>query len=226
MSKQIRMDHISADTLKFLKELKKNNNRDWFQKHKKRYELAQAGLIDFVDQLTPALAKFDKNLIGIEPKKTVFRIYRDVRFSKNKQPYKLNMGAHIQGGTKMEPKAGYYIHLEPGNCFLAGGAYNPPAAWLKAIRSEIDYNAEDLKKVLRAKSFKTYFGQLQGDKLKTSPRDYTADHPEIEFLRMKSFLAVHDLTDSLVTGKGFLSHCKKVFKALYPLDAYLNMALD
>ncbi|NNC84201.1 MAG: DUF2461 domain-containing protein [Flavobacteriales bacterium] len=220
------MDHLAPDTLKFLRQLKKNNDREWFEKNKDRYKAAQADLIAFVDALIPELAKFDSGIKGIEAKKTVFRIYRDVRFSKDKSPYKLNMGAHVQGGTKMQPKAGYYIHIQPDNCFLAGGAYHPPAAWLKAIRSEIHYNAGDMKKVLRSASFKKYFGEIEGEKLKTSPRDYPADHPEIELLKMKSFLAVHELDDTQVTNKGFKAHCIKVFKALYPFDAYLNMALD
>lgn len=220
------MPGIAPDTLKFLKELKKNNNRDWFAENKSRYQNAQENLIQFVDALIPELMKFDDSLAGIEAKKTVFRIYRDVRFSKNKDPYKTNLGAHIQSGSKMSPRAGYYLHIEPGGCFLAGGAYLPPGPWLKSIRKEIHYNADELKKILASKSFKTHFGEIQGEKLKTSPRDYDADHPEIELLRMKSFLAVHDLKDKELTSSDFLSHCKKVFKALHPLDAYLNMALD
>lgn len=220
------MDHISPSTLKFLKELKRNNDRDWFEKNKPRYKDAQADLVDFVDQLIPHLSEFDKSIGGIDAKKTVFRIYRDVRFSKNKEPYKTNMGAHIQAGSKMQPRAGYYIHIEPGSCFLAGGAYMPPGPWLKAIRSEIHYNAEDLKKAISGKEFKKYFGELQGEKLKTSPRDYPADHPEIELLRMKSFLAVHELKDNELSSKGFLKHSTSVFKALYPLDTFLNMSLD
>lgn len=220
------MPHIATDTLKFLKELKKNNDREWFEANKPRYKAAQEDLIGFVDALMPQLVKLDKSLIGVEPKKTVFRIYRDVRFSKNKDPYKTNMGAHIQGGSKMQPRAGFYLHIEPGACMFAGGAYHPPAPWLKAIRQEIHYNADELKKVLRSANFKKHFGSLQGEQLKSSPRDYDKDHPEIELLRHKSFFASKSLSDKEITSKDFGKQFISLSKAIYPLDAYLNMAMD
>lgn len=220
------MDHISMDTLVFLKELKANNERDWFDANKKRYKQAQDGLIAFVDSLLPALSKLDKTIKGVEAKKAVFRIYRDVRFSHDKSPYKTNMGAHVHAGAKNDSQAGFYVHIEPGNCFLAGGAYSPPGPWIKAIRKEIYHNAAPLKKILASASFKNYFGEMEGESLKTSPRDYDADHPEIELLRRKSFLAVHKVKDSQVTKRGYTKHCTNVFKVLSPFNAYLNMALD
>jgi uncharacterized protein (TIGR02453 family) len=220
------MDHISKDTLAFLKELKANNERDWFEANKMRYKLAHDGLIAFVDGLLPTLSKLDKTIQSVEAKKTVFRIYRDVRFSPDKSPYKTNMGAHVHAGGKNESRAGFYIHIEPGNCFLAGGAYAPPGPWMKAIRKEIHHNAAPLKKILASASFKKYFGEMEGESLKTSPRDYDVDHPEIELLRRKSFLAVHKVKDSQLTKNDYAKHCKEVFKALAPFDAYLNMAMD
>lgn len=220
------MDHIAKDTLLFLKELKSNNEREWFEANKKRYKTAQDGLISFVDELLPAMIKVDKSLNAVDPKKCVFRIYRDVRFSHDKSPYKLNMGAHIHAGGKNDSRAGFYIHIEPGNCFLAGGAYNPPGPWIKAIRQEIHHNAGPLKKILASSSFKKYFGEMEGESLKTSPRDYDANHPEIALLRRKSFLAVHAVKDVQVSKAGYADHCKEVFTALAPFDAYLNMALD
>lgn len=220
------MPHLDPDILKFLGQLKKNNSRDWFEDNKPRYKAAQENLIDFVDKSLNELIKFDKSLIGVEPKKCVFRIYRDVRFSKNKDPYKTNLGAHIAGGSKMQPRAGYYLHIEPGACMIAGGAYLPPAPWLKAIRQEIHHNADELKKILKSASYKKHFGSMEGEQLKTAPRDYPKDHPEIELLRYKSFLSTHLLKDKQVSKKDFGGHFLKVAKALYPFDAYLNMAMD
>jgi uncharacterized protein (TIGR02453 family) len=138
------------------------------------------------------------------------------------------MGAHlIAGGRKSEhSRAGYYIHLEPGKTILAGGAYLPPGPWVKNIRQEINYHAADLKKILGSKSFKEYFGEMQGEKLKTAPRDFPKDHPEIELLKHKSFLAVNNVEDKMATSNDFLEHCSKVFKALYPFDEFLNRASD
>lgn len=221
------MKTITKPTLQFLNELKKNNNRDWFNENKPRYEEAKIDFEQFIDELIQSIAKFDPSITHQTAKNCVFRIYRDVRFSKDKSPYKTNFGAHITPAKKkseLHSVAGYYIHLEPGQSMLAGGAYLPKGDWLKAIRAEIDENAGELKKILSSKSFKKYFGEMEGDKLKTSPRDYPADHLEIELLRYKSFLATHQLNDEQLLADDLLNHCTDVFKALYPFDLYLNKA--
>lgn len=219
---------ISKATFKFLKDLQANNNRDWFKANKDRYDAARAEFEVFITKLHSEIVKFDDSIGLIEPKKTIFRIYRDVRFSKNKDPYKTNFGAHIHPGDKqaLHSVAGYYIHIEPGGkSMLAGGAYLPQGPWLKAIRQEIDYNGKEFKKILNAKSFKNYFN-LEGEKLKRPPKGYDADHPDIELLKLKSFIAVNHPTDKLVESADFLKHCKKAFKVLYPFDQFLNPALD
>lgn len=221
------MKTITQSTLQFLKELKQNNDRDWFSENKPRYEKAKMEFEQFIDELIPAIAVFDPGIAHQTAKKCVFRIYRDVRFSKDKSPYKTNFGAHITAAAKkseIHSQAGYYFHLEPGQSILAGGAYLPKGDWLRAIRAEIDENAKALKKILNSKSFKKYFEEIEGEKLKTSPRDYPADHPEIELLRYKSFLAVHQLNDEQLLADDLLNHCTDVFKALYPFDLYLNKA--
>ena len=218
---------ISPSTIKFLKDLGKNNDRDWFQANKPRYEQARDEFVGFVGDLVSRIAKYDPEISKVDPKKAVFRIYRDTRFSKDKRPYKTNIGAHLVAyASKPHDRAGYYIHIEPDNCFLAGGAYMPPGPWMKAIRQEIAYNADDFRKVLNSKSFKQYFGEMEGEQLKTAPRDYPKDHAEIELLKYKSFLAVHKLKDSDVTKADFGKHCATVFKALKPFDDFLNRALD
>lgn len=219
------MSQISPSTLQFLKDLKENNNRDWFTENKGRYEEARSNFMEFVDSLIRDISAFDPSIAHQTAKNSVFRIYRDVRFSEDKSPYKTNFGAHFTAAHKrseMHSRAGYYIHLEPGQSMLAGGAYMPQGEWLKAIRQEIDYNAEDLKKIISSKTFKEYFGEMEGERLKKAPRDYPQDHPEIELLKHKSFLAVNRCPDELILSDNFSDHCVRVFKALYPFDQFLN----
>ena len=219
---------LSQNTLKFLRDLKKNNNRDWFARNKPRYEDAKKEFDVFIGGLIKEIAKFDKAVGNLEAKDCVFRIYRDVRFSKDKSPYKSHFGAHIvPGGKKMEmSRAGYYIHIAPNECFLAGGAYMPPSEWIHAIRKEIHYNSKQLKKVLNGKDFKKYFGNMEGEKLSRPPQGYEKDHPDIEILKHKSLLASHEMKEKQVTEKKFLTHCAKVFKALQPFDKFLNQSMD
>lgn len=220
------MNTISTEIFDFLSDIKKNNNREWFASNKSRYEKSRQEFILFVEKLIQELTKFDQEVKNIDPKKAVFRIYKDTRFSKDKTPYKTNFGAHIVAhGSKPHDRAGYYIHLEPGNTFLAGGAYLPPGPWIKAIREELDYDAESFRKILNNKEFKKYFGKIEGEQLKTAPKGYPKDHPEIDLLRYKSFLAVHKLSDKDVHQQDFLKHCVTVFKAIQPFDQFLNRVL-
>lgn len=220
---------ISQQTFQFLKDLNKNNNRDWFTANKPRYEKAKAEFEEFINALISQIAKFDKSIAGLNAKDCVFRIYRDVRFSKDKSPYKTHFGAHITAGgkkTEIHSRAGYYIHIEPNASMLAGGAYMPPSEWMNAIRKEIHYNAKELKKVINGNDFKKYFGKIDGEKLSRPPKGYDPNHPEIELLKYKSMLAVHNLKEKQMLDKNFLSHSIKVFKALYPFDKFLNQAMD
>lgn len=221
------MTAISQKTLKFLEDLKQNNDRDWFLVNKARFEEAKKEFEQFIDNLILEIAKFDSSISHHTAKDCIFRIYRDVRFSKDKSPYKTHLGAHITPAAKksdIHSKAGYYIHIEPSGSMLAGGAYLPPGPWVKAIRQEIAYNADELKKILTGASFKKYFGEIEGGKLKKAPKGYAPDHPEIELLRFKSYLATHRCSDKDVTASDFLNHSAKVFKALYPFDQFLNRA--
>ena len=223
------MASISKGTLQFLKDLKKNNDRDWFKTNKPRYEQAKEEFEIFIDALIKEISKFDKSVSHHKAKDCVFRIYRDVRFSKDKSPYKTHFGAHITSASKkseIHSRAGYYIHLGTGESMLAGGAYLPESEWLKAIRQEIHYNSKEFKKILNSAGFKKFFGTMEGEKLKTTPKDYSADHPEIELLKHKSFLATHMLKDNDVLAGNFLKHAATVFKALYPFDQFLNRAMD
>lgn len=221
------MPQINKSTLTFLKNLKKNNNRDWFNENKSKYEEARTNFEELISELVNQIAKFDPPVGNVNPRKAIFRIYRDTRFSKDKTPYKINLGAHLSPhAAQLHDRAGYYIHIEPGKSFLAGGAYLPPSDWLNAIRYEINRNSKEFKKIINGKTFRTYFGELEGEKLKTAPKDYPIDHPEIELLKFKSFLAVHKLTDKEVLSPKFINHTVKLFKALNPFDNFLNAAAE
>ena len=217
---------ITKDTLDFLKKLSKNNNKDWFTANKDKYEKAKEEFQIFIAALVGEIITFDPSIIGIIPSKTIFRIYRDVRFSTNKDPYKINFGAHIHPGDKqnVHAVAGYYLHIEPGKSFLAGGAYMPPSPWAKGIRAQIDEHGKEFHKIVTSKEFTKYFS-LDGEMLQRPPQGYAADHPYIEYLKHKSFLAMHQVSDEQLTDSNFLSFASKAFKALYPFDEFLNRSL-
>jgi uncharacterized protein (TIGR02453 family) len=218
---------ITHKTFKFLKELKANNNRNWFNANKPRFEEVKNEFESFIAGLIPRIAGFDPLIAQLDPKKCIFRIYRDTRFSKEKTPYKTNLGAHLVAHAKKpHDRAGYYLHVEPGNVFLAGGAYMPPAPWLKAIRQSIDREGKAFEKILNRAGFKKYFGEMEGEKLKTRPNDYSEDHTHIELLRYKSLVAVHRVRDNDAMSENFVEHCVRVFKALKPFDDFLNKALE
>lgn len=218
------MKQINQSTLDFLRKLRKNNNREWFQKNRRLYDDAKADFETFIQAAINGVTRFDPILKGLEATSCIFRINRDIRFSNDKSPYKAHMGAFItQGGKKNGDKfAGYYIHIEPGASMIAGGAYVPPAPWLSALREKIDREPGKLIKIIQNKEFIKYFGQLQGDKLKKTPRGFPSDHPQAELLKHKSFLVVNSPTDEEVTGPGYFEHVINVARAMKPLNDYLN----
>lgn len=212
--------------LKFLKELAKNNNREWFEKNKPTYLEAKVEFENFLEAFHKELLKFDEGLAGLNPRKLGFRIYRDVRFSKDKRPYKVNMGAGFSPGGKMMQEPGYYIHIEPGKSFVAAGLYMPDPANLAKIRQEIDYSAKDFLKILNDKKFKKYFDGLDDfDRVKTAPKSYPKDHPQIEILKNKSYISSHNFSDVEVKDKNFAKHVAEVCKAIKPLNDFLKEAI-
>ena len=216
---------ISESLLDFLKELGQNNNKEWFIENKPRYEVAKAEFEVFITQLFAEISIFDPSISHHKAKDCIFRIYRDVRFSKDKSPYKAHFGAHITSAAKksdIHTRSGYYIHIEPGASMLAGGAYMPQGDWLKNIRQEIDYNGQDLLNIINSKGFKDTFGHLEGDKLVRLPKGYSDDNPYIELLKMKGFLVRNLLKDTELTKVDFSSKAANVFKELKPLSDFLN----
>jgi uncharacterized protein (TIGR02453 family) len=212
--------------LKFLKTIAKNNNREWFEKNKPLYLEAKNHFEDFLESLYPELLKFDERLAGLQPRKLGFRIYRDVRFSKDKRPYKVNMGAGFSPGGKMMQEPGYYIHIEPGKSFIAGGLYMPDAPNLAKVRQEIDYNPASFLKIINNKNFKKNFNGLDDfDKVKTAPKGYPKDHPHLDLLKNKSFIVSHSLSDAEVQDKKFVKQAAALCKTIKPLNDFLTEAI-
>ena len=218
---------IDKPTLAFLKAIKKNNNKEWFDKNKEKYLFAKENVETLIDNVLKEIVSFDKRYSDLSAKKCTYRIYRDVRFSPNKTPYKNNLGASINIGGKKALNAGFYIHIEPGKSILAGGMWMPPGEQLKKIRQEIDYNGKKFHKILNDASFKKYYGTLsQSYALKTTPKGYAKDHPDIDLLRLTSFIVVHSFTDAMVMKKSFAKDLGKGIKIMKPLIDFINTSLD
>lgn len=217
---------IKAETLDFLKDLVENNNRDWFLEHKNVYEQARENVIEFAGELLRELSKTDPLVnAATDPKKCVMRIYRDVRFSKDKTPYKNNFGINFKTGAG-NAELGYYLHIQPEKSFVGGGYWMPQAEHLKAIRQEIDYNGADLNAIVSEASFIDDFSAFdQQEQLKNNPKGYEADHPYLNLLKLKSFAAVHSLSDKELTEKSAVEKAVKYLEKIHPLNNFLNQAL-
>jgi uncharacterized protein (TIGR02453 family) len=220
---------LTKESLQFLDDLKKNNNRDWFQDNKKRYEIFKKDYHQLVSDFLDVMKPLDPSLELLEVKNCTFRINRDIRFSKDKSPYKAHLGIWLSSGAKGLNRSGYYIHIEKGASFIAGGFYSPEAEDLKKVRKEIAFFHDDLEAIVADKNFKKEFGSLDVDEnnsLKNPPRGYEKDHPAIEFLKLKSFTASQKYDISEVTQKDFVSKMSKKLIALKPLNEFINRALD
>lgn len=219
---------LQPATIKFLKDLKKNNNKEWFEKNRKQYEAAKKDFTDFVQAVIDAFGKKDKTIANIVAKDCLFRINRDVRFSKDKSPYKTNMGASINKGGRMTMNtAGYYFHLEPGQCFVGGGLWQPDVEALKKIRQEIDYSFGDFKKIISNKKFASLYKDLDHSKemkLSRPPKGYEPDNKAIEYIKLKSFIAITPISDADLPGKNLVKKISDAFDPLEPLINFLNHA--
>ena len=213
------MVKISNESFKFLKDLTVNNNREWFHGQKERYQTANDNAKAFLVGVDEALNKIDQ----IEKKK-LFRIYRDVRFSKDKTPYNTSFRMSL-GREGAYRRGGYYLQIGPGVTKVGGGFYNPEAADLKRIRENIARDAAPLRKIIKAKAFKTNFGELLGEQLKTSPKGYDKDHPDIDLLRYKSMYVFRSFTDKEAKQDDFLKEISKTYKAIRPYFDYMSEIL-
>ena len=213
------------EILSFLSGLQKNNTREWMEANKSKYLSSKQQFEDIISSLIDNIAVFDPHIVGSEPKKCIFRLHRDIRFSKDKRPYKENMGGFINKEGRKGMDGGYYIHIQPGKSMLAGGIYMPPSDILKKIRQEIDYNPDGLINFMNSSSFKEYFGSFEGDRLKKAPKGYSPDHPNIELLKLKYYIIVHRLEDAELLKPDFLENATQILKAMLPLNNYLRTAL-
>ncbi|HLT74710.1 MAG TPA: DUF2461 domain-containing protein [Ohtaekwangia sp.] len=217
-----------ANAFKFLQKLSRNNNREWFEKNKDQWLQIKTSFEGFISDVYDKLCEIDPPLSGQDPKKLVFRIYRDVRFSKDKRPYKTFLSAGISPVGKGIGVPGYYIQFEPGNrSFLCTGLYAPSAEALAKVRQEIDYNGSELKKILSDRSFRKYYdGFWEGDPLKTAPKGYPKDHEYIEWLKLRHFVVMHPLSDQTVLAKNFRTQLLKTLAAGKPFRDFLMHALE
>jgi len=216
---------MSTKVLEFLKDLKENNDRDWFKDNKQYYEEARTEFKSIVENLIPALAVSNPLLANLEAKDTIFRIYRDVRFSKDKSPYKVGMGAIMAPGGRKSLLAGHYLHIEPGNSFLAGGSHCPPSDQLKNIRSEVYYNSPEFKEIINSVDFTKLFGEITGDKLKRPPVGFPKDFEDIELLKFKDYTIFHKIDDKVVQKPDFLISAVDILEKMNPFIGFLNRAL-
>jgi len=218
---------IQETIVPFLVDLSKNNNKEWFQKNKLRYQQAHNDFKDFIDHIIPILAKTDPLIQGLSAKDCVYRIYRDVRFSKDKTPYKTHFGANIAPGGRKSKKAGFYVHIDPsGESITGGGLYMPEPPMLKALRNEFLQVPEELIEILEDKKFKKYFSGLWGDKLKLAPKGFPKDFEHIELLKHKSFVAIHEISNNTLQNYNLVDYLTNVHKALYPLNRLINTILE
>lgn len=216
---------ISKSALEFLDDLRENNNRDWFIGQKKRYEAYKAEYHDLVAAFLERMKQGDPSLERLEVKNCTFRVNRDIRFTKDKSPYKTHMGVWMNTNLGNNGP-GYYVHLERGASFLAGGLYNPEADDLKKVRREIAFFHEDLEEIVQNPEFVKVFGTLdQDNSLKTAPKDFDKDHPAIHFLKLKAFTATAKLTDKEITSKDFVAKASQKLLLLKPLNQFINRAL-
>jgi uncharacterized protein (TIGR02453 family) len=219
---------ITKQTFNFLGELARNNEREWFQANKSRYDAAKAEIHAFAAALIGQISGFDTEVpADLDPKSCVMRIYRDIRFSKDKTPYKNNFGIGISQKGKSFAGPGYYVHVQPGKSFIAGGCWEPLPEQLKAIRQEIDYNGADWHDVIGAPDFVSSFGAPDEESaLKVMPRGYPSDHPDIRYLKLKNFTASRQLPDKDLIGEQGLRNVADHLENLYPFMLFLRSAIS
>ncbi len=217
---------IDPKIFEFLKELEQNNNREWFTENKAKYQQVNEAFKLFVAKLIAGISEFDDKIKGLEPKHCIFRIYRDVRFSKDKSPYKINFGAYLVKGGRRSGNSGYYLHLQNNASFIAGGVHMPPPPELNKIRKEIYYNIEEFKQIINEPKVKKYFKEISGDKLIRPPKDFPADFPDIELLKYKSYSFFENISQEQCLQADFFDFLIERFKLMKPLVKFMNRTLE
>ncbi|MCD7936598.1 MAG: DUF2461 domain-containing protein [Tannerellaceae bacterium] len=217
---------MSVQILQFLKELQVNNNRDWFHENKARYDIIRKEYLETVQELINRIALFDPEIAGLEAKDCMFRIYRDIRFSPNKLPYKNHLGAYIAVGGKNSLRSGYYFHLEPGNSVISGGLWRPEPRLLKLLRQDMYDQMEEFIEIIEDPAFKAIYPALEGEKLKRMPAGYPGDFPHSELLLYKDFCLSNVVEDSFFEKENWLDEVVDMYKKQVPFHRFLNYTVD
>lgn len=220
---------LQKSTLQFLSELRRNNNKPWFDENRSSYDQAKSDFEQFIAKVIKEMSKYDRDLTNLLAKQCIFRINRDIRFSKDKSPYKTNMGASMDRGGKKSIFAGYYFHCEPGKSFVGGGLWMPAPAETKKVRQEIDYCWKEFNDLLRNKTFKNIYGDLyEGEDVSLTrvPQGFEKDHAGEKYIRMKSWLAMKSISDKEITNATLLKETVAAYKALMPLVGFINRSLE
>ena len=217
---------LHPDTLPFLDDLSRNNSREWFDKNRDRYQAVKKQFSNFISLLIPRLKAMDPAIGLPEPKDCIFRINRDIRFSNDKSPYKTNIGAYIANGGRRAFNPGYYVHIQPGECFAAGGMWMPPAPALKAIREEIMFDPPAFRNIVESPDFKKNLGEIHGEKLKTAPQGYDKNDPDVELIRYKSYTVFKEIPDEIVRGDDYEEFLMMIFTMIKPFNDFLNRAVE
>ena len=214
--------------LRFLSELKVNNNREWFAQNKAMYDQVRTEFEQMCKELITELSTFDEDLKHVEVKECVFRIYRDTRFSNDKTPYKTHFGIYIaSAGGRKSQRAGYYLHLDPTGSFISTGVWCPDPTILKALRQSVYDNIEELNEIRSNPEFSKYFnGFFEQDKLKTVPRGFPKDFPDGELLKLKHYLVDHPLDETILHAPDFVVQVSNISKCAYPFNRFLNYTVD
>lgn len=211
---------IEKSTFSFLRNLKKNNDRGWFSENKEKYTAAQQNVLEFVDQLLAEMSKFDETFAKLDPRKTLFRIYRDTRFSKDKSPYKTNFGASINGIGKKDGGAGYYLHVSPGECFTAAGVYRCDPKKLKELRREISVNADEFKSIIQDRDFRNF--EFNNEKISRVPQGFEKDDPMAEYLKMKNLVVSQNIKDEDLMNTESVKFVAENFRKMSKFVDFLN----
>jgi len=220
---------LQPATLKFLKDLRKNNNKPWFDSHRQQYQAAREDFEQLIEKVIKEMSVYDPDLATVTAKNAIFRINRDIRFSKDKSPYKTNMGASIKKGGRKSGYAGYYFHCEPGNSFTGGGIWMPEPPATKKIRQEISYCFDEFRSIVKAKKFTAQFKDLDQEEeftLTKLPKGYEKDDPAAEYLKLKSWLGIRSVSDEELLSKNLVKTIINSFTALQPLNNFINRAIE
>ena len=210
----------------FLKKLVVNNNREWFNDNKDLYIEAKTLFEEFIEYQIQEISKFDSQVKGLQVKDSSFRIYRDVRFSKDKTPYKIHFSAYMAAGGRKSPYAGYYTHIEPDANLIAGGLHHPHKDILYAIRSKIYEKPQVFKNIIEHKDFKRFFPKIYGERLKTAPKGFDKNFSDIELIQPKSYDFFKFISDDEILKEDYSNKSMEAFQSLIPLNKYFNEIIN